>query len=92
MDADGAAGPREGQALPAEVDQRLAYWHGLWNRSAAYHYLFGVVSVAASVINTSTEGTPAKVCSIVAAVSTALIGFLHPERRYAKVWRGAGVL
>jgi hypothetical protein len=77
-------------ALPRDVDQRLAFWHGLWHRSSMYHYFFGVISVAASVISTSTEGTAAKVCSIVAAIATSLIGFMHPERRYLKfigAWR-----
>jgi hypothetical protein len=77
-------------ALPRDVDQRLTFWHGLWRRSSMYHYFFGVISVAASVISTSTEGTAAKVCSIVAAVATSLIGFMHPERRYLKfvgAWR-----
>jgi hypothetical protein len=78
--------------LPAEVDQRLSYWHGLWNRSASYHYFFGVISVGASVISTSMEGDRAKIFSIIAAIATALIGFMHPERRYAKFVRAWRVL
>jgi hypothetical protein len=79
-------------ALPRDVDQRLSFWYGLWHRSSMYHYFFGVVSVAASVISTSTEGTAAKVCSIVAAIATSLIGFMHPERRYLKFVRAWRVL
>ena len=80
------------QPLPPDVDKRLDYWHGLWNASAKYHYFFGVVSVGASVISTSMEGTPAKAFSIVAAIATALIGFMHPERRYMKFVRAWRVL
>lgn len=58
--------------LPPDVEERLGYWHGLWNRSARYHYFFGVVSVAASVISTSLEGPYAKVFSIIAAIATAM--------------------
>lgn len=78
------------QALPPDVEKRLAYWYGLWKWSARYHYFFGVVSVGASVISTSLDGGPAKAFSIVAAIATALIGFMHPERRYLKfvsAWR-----
>ena len=78
--------------LPPDVDKRLDYWHGLWNSSAKYHYFFGVVSVAASVISTSMDGNPAKAFSIVAAIATALIGFMHPERRYMKFVRAWRVL
>jgi hypothetical protein len=80
------------QALPPDVDRRLAFWHGLWSRSARYHYFFGVVSVGASVISTSLDGGPAKVFSIIAAIATALIGFMHPERRYMKFVRAWRVL
>jgi hypothetical protein len=80
------------QPLPKDVATRLAYWHGLWNRSASYHYFFGVISVAASVISTSLDGPPAKVFSIIAAISAALIGFMHPERRYMKFVRAWRVL
>jgi hypothetical protein len=62
----------------------------LWTRSISYHYFFGVISVGASVISTSLDGTPAKIFSIVAAIATAMIGFIHPERRYLKfvaAWR-----
>ena len=83
---------QELQDLPQDVDQRLNYWHGLWNRSARYHYFFGVISVAASVISTSLEGGPAKAFSIIAAIATALIGFMHPERRYMKFVRAWRVL
>ena len=85
-------GGASAQVLPPDVEQRLGYWHGLWNRSARYHYFFGVVSVAASVISTSLEGGPAKAFSIVAAIATALIGFMHPERRYVKFVRAWRVL
>jgi hypothetical protein len=78
--------------LPSDVKERLGYWHGVWRASAQYHYAFGVVSVAASVISTSLEGGPAKACSIVAAIATALIGFMHPERRYVKFVRAWRVL
>ena len=78
--------------LPKDVGERLAYWHGLWKRSAQYHYLFGVGSVAASVISTSLEGGQAKSFSIIAAIATALIGFMHPERRYMKFVRAWRVL
>jgi hypothetical protein len=78
--------------LPSEVQSRLFYWHGLWERSASYHYFFGVVSVAASVISTSLDGGQAKVFSIIAAIATALIGFMHPERRYMKFVRAWRVL
>ena len=80
------------QSLPADVDERLSYWYGLWNRSASYHYFFGVISVGASVISTSLDGNPAKAFSIIAAIATALIGFMHPERRYAKFVRAWRVL
>jgi hypothetical protein len=80
------------EAMPLEVSERLDYWHGLWRRSAQYHYVFGVVSVAASVISTSLEGGQAKVFSIVAAIATAMIGFMHPERRYMKFVRAWRVL
>jgi hypothetical protein len=80
------------QDLPPDVDKRLSYWHGLWHRSASYHYFFGVISVAASVISTSLEGGPAKGFSIIAAIATALIGFMHPERRYMKFVRAWRVL
>jgi hypothetical protein len=79
-------------ALPKEVDARLSYWHGLWYSSAKYHYFFGVVSVGASVISTSTEGNWAKGFSVLAAIATALIGFMHPERRYLKFVRAWRVL
>jgi hypothetical protein len=80
------------QAIPPDIGSRLSYWQGLWERSAKYHYFFGVISVAASVISTSVEGTPAKICSIIAAISTSLIGFMHPERRYMKFVRPWRVL
>ena len=79
-------------ALPAGIQKRLNYWHGLGSRSAAYHYLFGVVSVAASVISTSLDGQQAKTFSIIAAIATAMIGFMHPERRYMKFVRAWRVL
>lgn len=78
--------------LPSDVNQRLRFWHGLWHRSSMYHYFFGVVSVAASVISTSLEGQPAKYFSIVAAIATSMIGFMHPERRYMKFVRAWRVL
>jgi hypothetical protein len=78
--------------LPKDIATRLSYWHGLWNRSAMYHYFFGVIAVAASVISTSLDGPPAKVFSIIAAISAALIGFMHPERRYMKFVRAWRVL
>lgn len=80
------------QPLPKDIAKRLSYWHGLWNRSASYHYFFGVISVAASVISTSLDGPPAKIFSIIAAISAALIGFMHPERRYMKFVRAWRVL
>jgi hypothetical protein len=79
-------------SLPPDVQKRLNYWHGLWHRSAQYHYFFGVVSVAASVISTSLDGNWAKPFSIIAAITTALIGFMHPERRYFKFVRAWRVL
>jgi hypothetical protein len=79
-------------ALPKDVDDRLTFWNGLWHRSSMYHYFFGVVSVAASVISTSTDGNAAKACSIVAAIATSMIGFMHPERRYLKFVRAWRVL
>lgn len=88
-DPSSLAPPRE---LPADVAERLGFWHGLWRRSIQYHYVFGVTSVAASVISTSLEGGPAKAFSIIAAVGTALIGFMHPERRYLKFVRAWRVL
>jgi hypothetical protein len=78
--------------LPLDISKRLLFWHGLWKSSAKYHYFFGVVSVAASVISTSLEGGQAKVFSIIAATATALIGFMHPERRYTKFVRAWRVL
>jgi hypothetical protein len=90
--ANPSSGGEATQDLPPDVDKRLDYWHGLWNSSAKYHYFFGVVSVAASVISTSMEGNPAKAFSIVAAIATALIGFMHPERRYMKFVRAWRVL
>lgn len=80
------------RALPSDVEWRLSFWRGLWHRSSAYHYFFGVISVAASVISTSLDGQEAKYFSIIAAISTALIGFMHPERRYIKFVRAWRVL
>lgn len=80
------------RALPSDVQRRLSFWQGLWHRSSVYHYVFGVISVAASVISTSLDGQPAKYFSIVAAIATALIGFMHPERRYIKFVRAWRVL
>ena len=44
------------------------------------------------MISTSLEGGQAKAFSIIAAISTALIGFMHPERRYMKFVRAWRVL
>ena len=90
--ASDAAAEAAPLALPREVNERLSYWHGLWYSSAKYHYFFGVVSVGASVISTSTEGVWAKGFSVLAAITTALIGFMHPERRYLKFVRAWRVL
>ena len=93
--ADGASDGAAEAALaplPQEVNERLRYWHGLWYSSAKYHYFFGVVSVGASVISTSTDGVWAKGFSVLAAITTALIGFMHPERRYLKFVRAWRVL
>jgi hypothetical protein len=79
-------------ALPTDVNERLKYWRGKWYESAQVHYFCGVVSVGASVISTSLDGGPAKAFSILAAISTALIGFVHPERRYVKFVRAWRVL
>ena len=76
--------------LPKDVSARLKYWYGTWYQSAQMHYLLGVISVAASVVSTSTEGNWAKGFSTLAAITTAMIGFIHPERRYMKfvrAWR-----
>lgn len=77
-------------ALPPEVKSRLDSWHKLWTESAQLFYLFGALSVTASAVAAATGGVAAQYLSAAAAVLTALIGFVQPERRYFKfvnAWR-----
>lgn len=76
--------------LPIEIQSRLDAWHKLWNESAQLHYVFGALSVTASAAAAATGGISAQYLSAAAAVLTALIGFVQPERRYfkfANAWR-----
>lgn len=76
--------------LPLEVEKRLAEWQSLWWWASMYHYGFGVVSVTASATAAAMGGVAAQFLAVIAALSTALIGFTQPERRYLKfvnAWR-----
>jgi len=81
-------------ALPEDVANRLKAWHGLWRWSAAYHYIFGILGVAASSLAAVNFGpsyaTNSKVLAAIAAVCLAVLGFDQPDRHYQKfvrAWR-----
>ncbi len=71
--------------LPA-IEKRRDDWHKLWNNSAKMHYVFGgLLVLASSLAAIGFEG--AQFLAAIAAVLTALIGFVNPERRYLKFVR-----
>lgn len=75
--------------LPNAVTKKRKAWYRLWNWSAKLHYVLGGLSVLTSAI-AATGGNKGQYLSAIAAVLTALIGFIHPERRYLKfvrAWR-----
>lgn len=86
------ATPVASRNVPPDIQVRLTDWRKLWTQSARIHYLFGGFSVAFSAIAAATGGVLAQYLSAVAAVLTALIGFVHPERRYLKFVRAWRVL
>ncbi len=69
-------------AIPQDIRQRLMEWRKLWTDSAKIHYAFGGLSVAASSVAAAVGGDIARYLAAAAAVLTALIGFVEPERRY----------
>lgn len=76
--------------LPPEIQGRLTEWHRLWIESVKLHYVFGALSVTASAVGAAVGGESARYLAAMAAVLTALIGFVQPERRYFKfvnAWR-----
>ncbi len=82
----------ESRDIPQDIQSRLSDWKNLWTESAKIHYLFGGFSVAFSAAAAATGGVSAQYLSAFAAVLTALIGFVHPERRYLKFVRAWRVL
>jgi hypothetical protein len=84
--------PKEGgdRPIPPDVEQRHAAWRRLWTRAAAVHYGAGIASVAASSVAAVFGGLTGQIFAASAAVLTATIAFLKPERNYvkfAKAWR-----
>jgi hypothetical protein len=81
-------------AVPDEVSVRLQQWRGLWIRSAGYHYFFGIAGVTASSLAAIDFGEGyqwlSKLLPTIAALCLAVLGFVHPDRRYQKfvrAWR-----
>jgi hypothetical protein len=79
------------RSLPDEVTKKHKAWYRLWNWSAKLHYALGGLSVLASAM-AATGGEKAPYLSALAALLTALIGFIHPERRYLKFVRAWRIL
>ena len=79
-------------AIPQDIRQRLMEWRKLWTDSAKIYYAFGGLSVAASSVAAAVGGDVARYLAAAAAVLTALIGFVQPERRYLKFVRAWRVL
>lgn len=82
----------ESKAVPKDIRDRLMEWRKLWTDSAKIHYAFGGLSVAASSVAAAVGGDTARYLAAAAAVLTALIGFVQPERRYLKFVRAWRVL
>jgi hypothetical protein len=75
--------------LPLEVSRIHVAWRRLWQWSSRFHYIAGGLSVFSSAM-AAMGGEWAPYFATAAAVLTALIGFVHPERQYLKfvrAWR-----
>lgn len=84
--------PTPEPVIPEVIAKRLTSWEKLWTQSAKIHYFFGILSVGASAVAAAVGGDWARGFSAVAAVLTAVIGFVQPERRYLKFVRAWRVL
>lgn len=79
------------RALPPGVSGKHLAWRRLWQWSARFHYIAGGLSVFCSAV-AAIGGDAAQYFATAAAVLTALIGFVHPERQYLKFVRAWRVL
>lgn len=78
--------------LTKRIDIRLNVWNRLWRAFLLAYFVLGTASVALSALAATDvlEGDLRRICSVVAAVCVALIGFLRPEARYKNIvqaWR-----
>jgi hypothetical protein len=76
--------------VPISIEAKRSAWLRLWKGSVRVHYTFGIVGVGAAALAAAIGGEAGQILSVVAAVSTAVLGFVQPERKYLKfvrAWR-----
>jgi hypothetical protein len=81
--------------IPPDIAERHASWRKLFLNANRGHYSLGVLSVASSSIAVVVGGFSAPAGQIfagIAAVLTAMIGFLKPELKYLKFVRAWRIL
>lgn len=75
--------------VPAPIEIKRKAWERLWRNFATLHYSLGGLSVTCAAI-AATGVDSAQGLAAAAAILTALLGFIQPERKYLKfvrAWR-----
>lgn len=75
--------------VPEPIEAKRRAWASLWRNFATLHYGLGGLSVACAAI-AATGVSYAQGLAAAAAILTALLGFIQPERKYLKfvrAWR-----
>ena len=76
--------------VPELISLRHASWSRIAMRLAKIQYVVGILGVAAAAIAAALGGESARYFAATSGVCTAVLGFVHPERRYLRfigAWR-----
>ena len=76
--------------VPELISLRHSSWSRIAMRLAKIQYVVGILWVAAAAIAAALGGESARYFAATSGVCTAVLGFVHPERRYLRfigAWR-----
>lgn len=76
--------------IPALISQKHASWSRIQTRLLTLHYIVGILGVATAALAAALGGEYARYLAAASGVCTAVLGFVHPERRYLRfigAWR-----
>ncbi len=80
------------QAVPKEIEERVAAWYRMFNFASRSHYVVGVLGVACSALAAADIFNISQFLAALSAVCIAILGFAQPERKYMKFVRAWRVL